>query len=553
MTDARPNDRGRGRRRPQRPRRAAPALAGLLLAAALAAVLALPRPALADGHGRIAGELPRSGVGAVSWSGGSVLAVPAAVSAGGGCALRSVSANGPDTLVRYAFGGGAAANRAFLDAYPDGALPAGTLLLLACSDTAPGPDPETEPGLFAKAFVRQAIDRYAAEGRDAALAYYNSPASVRGEWYVFIADADGTIAAHGARPGNVGLNLRDDDDFGPDIDGFRYGPAIAAAGEEGRWVSYVYLNPADDDNLWRKHSWVVRYDGLVFGAGWYQRAAEPPAPAPDRATEPGLFTKAFVQQALDRYRAGGRDAAIAYYSSSESVDGPWYVFVIDAADGAVLAHPLANRVGNNLLTDADYGTDVRGYRFGPDLVGASEDGEWVSYHRLHPETGREQPKHSWVVRHDDLVFGSGWYERPQAAAAPAPDRATEPGLFTKAFVQQALDRYRAEGRDAAIAHHNTPGSVDGEWYVFVIDAAEGTIVSHPTVPGNVGQSVLGPIGTDVAGNRYGPAILAADEAGRWVSYVYLNPADDNNQWYKHSWVVRRGGLIFGAGWYQRKY
>ena len=551
MTDARPNDRGRGR--PQRARRAAPALAGLLLAAALAAVLALPRPALADGHGRIGGELPEGGVGLVSWSGGSVREVPAAVAAAGGCALRSVSANGPGRLVRYSFGVDAGANRAFLDAYPDGALPAGAPLLLECGPT-PGPDPETEPGLFAKAFVRQAIDRYAAEGRDAALAYYNSPESVDGPWYVFIAEADsGAVLAHATLPGNVGRSVRDADAFPPDLNGFRFGPALADAGAAGEWVSYVYQNPADNNAQWHKHSWAVRYDGLVFGAGWYQRAADAPASAPDRTTEPGLFTKAFVQAALDRYDAEGRDAALAYYSSPESVDGQWYVFVADAADGAVLAHPLANRVGNNLLTDADYGTDVRGYRFGPDLVGASADGEWISYYRLHPETGREQPKHSWVVRYDGLVFGSGWYERPAASAAPAPDRASEPGLFTKAFVQQAIDRYEAEGRDAAIAYYNTTESVDGEWYVFVIDAADGTIVSHPTVPGNVGQSVLGPLGTDVTGNRYGPDLLAADEGGRWVPYVYLNPADDNAQWYKRSWVVRRGDLIFGAGWYQRKY
>ena len=27
-----------------------------------------------------------------------------------------------------------------------------------------------------------------------------------------------------------------------------------------------------------------------------------------------------------------------------------------------------------------------------------------------PETGEEGRKHSWVVLHDGLIFGSGWYE-----------------------------------------------------------------------------------------------------------------------------------------------
>ena len=116
------------------PLRAPPALAGLLLAAALAAVLALPRPALADGPGRIAGELPRSGVALVSWSGGPVEGVAHAAAAAGGCALGSVRANGPGGLVGYDFGAPPGANRAFLDRYAAGELPAGAPLLLVCAE-----------------------------------------------------------------------------------------------------------------------------------------------------------------------------------------------------------------------------------------------------------------------------------------------------------------------------------------------------------------------------------------------------------------------------------
>ena len=34
----------------------------------------------------------------------------------------------------------------------------------------------------------------------------------------------------------------------------------------------------------------------------------------------------------------GREASIAYHSSKESIDGPWYVFLLDE-DGYVLANP----------------------------------------------------------------------------------------------------------------------------------------------------------------------------------------------------------------------
>ena len=29
---------------------------------------------------------------------------------------------------------------------------------------------------------------------------------------------------------------------------------------------------------------------------------------------------------------------------------------------------------------------------------------------LQPNTGEETLKHVWIVRHDGLFFGSGWYE-----------------------------------------------------------------------------------------------------------------------------------------------
>lgn len=28
---------------------------------------------------------------------------------------------------------------------------------------------------------------------------------------------------------------------------------------------------------------------------------------------------------------------------------------------------------------------------------------------LNPATGKNQKKHTWVVRYDDLIFSSGWY------------------------------------------------------------------------------------------------------------------------------------------------
>ena len=55
--------------------------------------------------------------------------------------------------------------------------------------------------------------------------------------------------------------------------------------------------------------------------------------------------------------------------------------------------------------------DSAGYNYGADFARTTSDGEWVDYMFRNPTTDEEQPKHSWVVRHDGLVFGSGWYEK----------------------------------------------------------------------------------------------------------------------------------------------
>ena len=47
------------------------------------------------------------------------------------------------------------------------------------------------------------------------------------------------------------------------------------------------------------------------------------------------------------------------------------------------------------------------------MLTATEEGKWVGYVYLNPTTEKEEQKHTWVVKHDGLIFGSGWYERQQ--------------------------------------------------------------------------------------------------------------------------------------------
>ncbi len=150
-------------------------------------------------------------------------------------------------------------------------------------------------------------------------------------------------------------------------------------------------------------------------------AAKPPAPAPPK-WEPAEYTRYFVKAAISKYQSEGLDATVAYYNTSESIDGQWYVFIVDQAD-MVLAHAAnPDLVGQ----PASAAVGPNNYPAGEAVVAvADEDGEWLSYTFINPATGVAETKHSWVVEYDGLTFGSGWYERARLASQTPP---LTPGL-----------------------------------------------------------------------------------------------------------------------------
>ena len=378
------------------------------------------------------------------------------------------------------------------------------------------------PENYTKHLVNQAIDRYESDGLDATLAHYNSKESIDGQWYVFIMDQNDTLLAHAANPDLVGRPASAA--IGPN--GYPAGPAVAAVGDEdGEWFSYTYPNP-DSGGLETKHSWMVRHDGLLFGTGWYEKG-------PRKSNAPA-YTKSFVQQAMNLYDAVGLEDTLAYYNTDESVDGQWYVFIFDPND-VLIAHAanpsLVNLPASEVLGPNNYPTGQAV------AASADEDGEWFSYTYPNPGTGGVETKHSWVVRHDGHVFGSGWYERgPSKSDAPA---------YTKSFVQQALSLYDALGLDAAVDFYSSKESVDGQWYVFIIDDDGYTIAHHNPMFLRRDPSLR----VDATGHFYGDDLLSATETGNWINYVLINPeTGDDRQ--KHTWAVLHDGYIFGSGWYE---
>ncbi len=242
---------------------------------------------------------------------------------------------------------------------------------------------------------------------------------------------------------------------------------------------------------------------------------------------PADYTRHFVGNAIARYEAQGLEATLVHYNSPQSVDGQWYVFIIDQ-DDLVIGHPDPERLGLDLK--GWVGTDANGYEFGPQMLAATEDGKWVSYVYRNPESGGDfELKNAWVKRHDGLLFGSGWY--------------IEADEFTRMLVSVAVDKYREvglagtmeyfaspgsalAGLEAAIAYYNDTEAIGGHWFAF-IGGPDGKIVGH---------SDISKIGGDTQG-LFGGETFDATESGVWVESESLRV-----------FVAGYDGHVFGSGW-----
>ena len=397
-------------------------------------------------------------------------------------------------------------------------------LLAQMEAESPAP-PKWMPADYTKYFVRSALKMYEAEGLEATIEYYNSPESVDGQWYMFIVDENETMVAH-ADPAQVGRNVNDI--LGPN--GYPSGAAVhATADEDGAWFDYTFPNPANG-TVETKHSWMVVHDGITFGSGWYEKG-------PGKTDAPA-YTRAFVQQAINLYDAVGLEDTLAYYNSPESIDGQWYIFMGDPDMGTMIASAanpgLVGKHRTAIVGPSGYPTGS--------AVGASadEDGAWFDYTFTNPATGAVETKHSWLVIYDGLLFGSGWYEAgPPKTDAPA---------YTQSFVRQAVNLYDALGLEETTAYYNTPESVDGQWYAFIVDTETGVTIGHfnPALRDRDPS-----LRVDATGYFYGDDLLAATEQGSWVEYVIANPESGDNR-RKHTWAVLYDGYIFASGWYENE-
>ena len=113
--------------------------------------------------------------------------------------------------------------------------------------------------------TKWAIQLYDIAGRESALRLLNAPEAVFGDRYAFVIDPDtGIILANPFATDLVGTDISGL----TDENGVEYGLEIRNAGRRGDWVSYLFREPLTGGER-QKHSFVKRYDGLVFGSGYY--------------------------------------------------------------------------------------------------------------------------------------------------------------------------------------------------------------------------------------------------------------------------------------------
>ena len=377
-----------------------------------------------------------------------------------------------------------------------------------------------------KEYVNKAIAKYNDDGLDAVIAHYNSQDSLDGQFYLFLIGADDNYVAHPIFPHLIGTDIKDV----VGSDGQELGKEIAQATEDGIWVEYLWPHPVSRKEQ-QKVTWAVRHDGLIFASGYYAGGPESGSPAWQEA-DPRDYTVEYVSQAIERYEREGLESMLNYYNSVASFEGQWYLFATDDAD-VYHVHPLISRLIGTDIKDV-VGSD--GYELGKELAKAVDGGEgvWVEYLWPHPVTLKEVPKVGYAVRHDGMLFASGYY--PQVE---------DPAAHTKAYVQEAIEYYEANGLDATIAHYNSQESVDGQWSLTMAD--ENDVVRVAILAPHLVGTDLKDVGAGRIRN-IGEEMAAASEQGIWINFVFPNTRSSETL-YAHTWAIRHDGLLFTSRYY----
>ena len=161
------------------------------------------------------------------------------------------------------------------------------------------------------------------------------------------------------------------------------------------WTTYARENPDTGTDQY-KRSWLAEYDGYIFGAGYFLE---------DTKVQTNVYIAKTVYD---------RDilAAIAVVNSPDEPEA--YTFIVDPDTGRMLAQGIAPIV----IKENEWAAIVESRPLKHIMAELqTERGTWATYDFVNPLTGTAEEKRTWLVLHDDVVIGSGYYE---SEAAPPP-------------------------------------------------------------------------------------------------------------------------------------
>ena len=121
---------------------------------------------------------------------------------------------------------------------------------------------------------------------------------------------------------------------------------------------------------------------------------------------------AMVEKGAAMIKIKGKDEVIRRIAAKDPtfINGSLYLYVRDLKTGVVLAHPINRTIVGKDLTDVP-DTNGKTYRREILQVAAKNGKGWVDYTYKNPETGRIEPKTTYLLRVDDIVLEAGIYKK----------------------------------------------------------------------------------------------------------------------------------------------
>ena len=156
------------------------------------------------------------------------------------------------------------------------------------------------------------------------------------------------------------------------------------------WATYTFDNPAiRADQI--KRSYLELRDGLIFGSGYYVLDTQVQSIAYNQVLE---------------YNHNGRDATLTEINTIPDEAVSTYIFVANPDTDMVEAQNADPEIlgmsdWDSIIAITDKAMLLKELE--------TEAGAWVGYKITNPTTGQIEDKRAWIIMHDGLIFGSGYY------------------------------------------------------------------------------------------------------------------------------------------------